>query len=73
MTKPNSIEELSNAMEKMYQEHSAEIVSLSQMITSLAKVAGVDPVVFAKQYQNQDSIRDYANTFNKALDDAENK
>lgn len=61
--------ELSAAMEKMYQEHNAQIVTLSGMITTLARVQGLDPEEFAKSYLDQNAKAEYAKAFNKTLDE----
>lgn len=73
MNNQPTIEELSIAMEKMYQEHNAQIVTMSRMITTLAKLAGYDPVTFAQHYCDQESSVNYAHLFNQAIDNLEKK
>ncbi len=67
----NTIEELSLAMEKMYIEHNAQIATMSRMITTLARLAGVDPKKFAAETKEDQLNYNFANEFNKNIDNLE--
>jgi hypothetical protein len=68
-SKPVSLEELSSSMEKMYNEHNAQMATMSRMISSMARLAKIDPALFAEEIRNDTGNLEFASAFNKRLDD----
>ncbi len=56
-------------MEKMYHMHNAQMSSMSTMVTTLARLAGYGSKDFATAVRDVSANKDYADDFNKALDE----
>jgi len=68
MEKITTTEELKSVIEKMYHEHNAQVVHLSQMITVLVRKSGISPEEFSQEISSLEINKKYADEFNSIIE-----
>ncbi len=66
------LDNLNKAVEKMYEEHNLQVVTLSRMFVAMARVLDIDPALLAKKIREDSINEDFSKKLNVELTSLEN-